>query len=172
MSSTSILDLIERADFLFGYKPQLLIKGKKRFKSRTGGFFCILYLLLMLIYLTIQVTEYSSDHITGLISENSRNKTAFIPGRAGFNMAFGFREKSLPEDIGSWVITHVKRHWTEEMLNEKHTHYFSTRKCDTSREFKQANAFEKGVLKNLYCSDIFNETSLNGNFYARNFSYV
>jgi hypothetical protein len=118
----------------------------------------------MLAYGAMKTLEYFTNDFTGFIVKNSRNTTAFFPGKeADFNMAFGFSKKEIPADIGYWEVTHVKRHWrTRKMhsMKDKQGPPFTYTKCNFEKEFKEINHFEKKIMKNLHCTDIFKKTAL------------
>jgi hypothetical protein len=88
-------------------------------------------------------------------------------------VAFGFVNKNLTPDIGTWNVTYITRRMNNDSISEiLDVKPFVKRKCKDD-EFNLKSNYKVGFLKNLECSSAFNETLMGGYCsQTQNFTYV
>jgi len=103
----------------FGQPVRLTHEGEHEFKTPFGGCLTIILLVALMGYGIQGFTRWFKGDIKYLTEEIRFNdvdvKPYFNPGKlknsedAGFNMALGFLEKRMPENIGTWELNYVVR---------------------------------------------------------------
>ena len=88
----------------------------RRFQSEFGGILCSIYVITLFVYILTLMLEYSSGETIAVNVDESfvdlDTNYTFTPNtETGFNMAFGFYEKSVGLEFGRWRVRLVNRHY-------------------------------------------------------------
>ena len=103
----------------FGMPVRLTHEGEHEFKTAFGGGLTILLIVFLLIYGLQGLSHCFIDDIRSMTEEISwidvDKQPYFNPGHLknskddGFNLAWGFYDERMPENIGKWSVEYVVR---------------------------------------------------------------
>jgi len=175
-------NILLKSDLKFGFQPTFQYRGNKRFQTKTGGFFCLIHGITLLVYvggLILAISENKTSdfvvteqiiHSDEVMTNDTEKYMQFTPNNStGWNMAFGFelheRDTDMTEDIGKWTVIYNSFNipYTDDQSGQvkydKYTEeYLPVRPCRLN-EFNLTNSREKDKMefmkKNLKCSDAF-----------------
>jgi hypothetical protein len=106
---------IKRID-QFGQPIKLTYGGRPTFNTYCGSFLTVVMYVVMSYYFITEVYAIYDDDIRSMIEQvrwyDVGKQAAFSPGKANFDLGFGFEGVDLDPEIASWEIEHIKHDHT------------------------------------------------------------